>query len=122
MGILDLFRRAAPAVEKRSSGSGYTAEIMRAREAYISGRTGLGELTGTVSSCVALWQNGFAIAEVSGTDMLDRRTMAMIGRALAVRGEFVALIDGDTLVPASDWDVRTRNSKAFHPRGRRRSD
>ncbi len=111
MGILDLFRRAAPAVEKRSSGSGYTAEIMRAREAYISGRTGFGELTGTVSSCIALWQGGFAISEVSGTDLLDRRTMAMIGRALAVRGEFVALIDGDTLVPASDWDVRTRNSK-----------
>ncbi|KIZ43353.1 MULTISPECIES: phage portal protein [Rhodopseudomonas] len=111
MGILDLFRRSAPTVEKRSAGSGFTSEVMRFRESYISGRTGLGDLTGTVSSCVSLWQNGLAIGEVSGTDMLDRRTMAMIGRALAVRGEFVALIDGDTLVPASDWDVRTRNSK-----------
>lgn len=111
MGIIDLFRRAAPAVEKRSAGSGFTAEVMRFREAYISGRTGLGELTGTVSSCVALWQNGLSIGEVSGADMLDRRTLAMIGRSLALRGEFVALIDGDTLVPASDWDVRTRNSK-----------
>lgn len=111
MSILNLFRRSAPAVEKRSAGSGFTAEVMRFREAYISGRTGLAELTGTVSSCVSLWQNGFALAQVDGTDMIDRRTMAMLGRSLALRGEFVALIDGDKLVPASDWDTRTRNSE-----------
>lgn len=111
MGILNLFRRAAPATETRSAGSGFTAEVMRFREAYIQGRTGLAELTGTVSACVALWQNGFALAQVDGTDMLDRRTMAMLGRSLALKGEFVALIDGDQLVPASDWDTRTRNSR-----------
>jgi hypothetical protein len=111
MRIMDLFRRAAPAVEKRSAGAGFTAEVMRFREAYIQGRTGLGELTGTVSSCVSLWQSGFALATVTGTDMLDRRTMAMLGRSLALRGEFVALIDGDQLVPVSDWDTRTRNSE-----------
>lgn len=110
MNILNLFRRAAPAVEKRSAGSGFTSEVMRFREAYIQGRTGLAELTGTVSSCVSLWQNGFALAAVNGTDVLDRRTMTLIGRTLALRGEFVALIDGDQLVPASDWDTRTRNS------------
>lgn len=111
MGFMDLFRRGAPATEKRSAGTGFTAEVMRFRESYIHGRTGLGELTGTVSSCVGLWQNGFALAQVDGTDLLDRRTMAMLGRSLALRGEFVALIDGDTLVPASDWDTRTRNSE-----------
>ena len=37
-----LKRRAEPVVEKRSSGSGYTAAIMAARESYISGRSGLG--------------------------------------------------------------------------------
>ncbi len=106
-----LKRIFAPATETRSAGSGFTAEVMRFREAYIQGRTGLGELTGTVSSCVSLWQNGFALAQVDGTDMLDHRTMAMLGRSLALRGEFVALIDGDQLVPASDWDTRTRNSQ-----------
>ncbi|WP_319798779.1 phage portal protein [Nitrobacter sp.] len=111
MAWYDIFKRAAPAVEKRSAGSGFTAEVMRFREAYISGRTGLGELTGTVSSCVGLWQNGFALADVQGTDLLDRRTMAMLGRSLALRGEFVALMDGDQLVPASDWDTRTRNGQ-----------
>ena len=29
------------------------------------------------------------MADVDGTDMLDRRTMALIGRSLALRGEFV---------------------------------
>lgn len=111
MSILNLFRRAAPTVEKRSAGSGFTSEVMRFREAYISGRTGLGELTGTVSSCVSLWQNSMALAKVSGAELLGPCEMALIGRSLALRGEFVALIDGDQLVPASDWDVRTRNSK-----------
>ena len=111
MGILDLFRRSAPAVEKRSAGTGYTAEVMRMRESFIAGRTGLGDLTGTVSSCVSLWQNSLSLATVTGTDLLGPCELALIGRSLAVRGEFVALIDGDQLVPASDWDVRTRNSK-----------
>jgi hypothetical protein len=29
MGWLDIFKRAAPAVEKRSAASGFTAEIIR---------------------------------------------------------------------------------------------
>lgn len=110
MGILDLFRRSAPAVEQRSVGSGFTAEVMRMREAFISGRTGLGELTGTVSSCVSLWQNSLSLAKVTGTELLDPFALALAGRSLALRGEFVALIDGDQLVPVSDWDTRTRNS------------
>lgn len=110
MNVLNLFRRAAPAVEKRAAGSGFTGEVMRLREAYIRGTTGLAELTGTVSSCVALWQGGLSLAHVSGTDMLTPSMLSMIARSLALRGEFVALIDGDMLVPASDWDTRTRNS------------
>ncbi|MFZ5693300.1 MAG: hypothetical protein ACOY5F_18870 [Pseudomonadota bacterium] len=106
---MDWFRRSQP-IEKRSAGSGFTAEVMRMREAYISGRTGLGELTGTVATCVSLWERAFMIADVEGTDLLDRRTMAAIGRALAVRGEYVGLIRDDRIVPASDWDCRTRDS------------
>lgn len=111
MAWYDFFKRAAPAVEKRSAGSGFTSEVISFRESYIRGHTGLAELTGTVSSCVSLWSNGFALAQVDGTDMLTPSMLAMIGRSLALRGEFVALIDGDQLVPASDWDTRTRNSR-----------
>lgn len=97
--------------EKRSAASGFTAEIIAAREAYISGRRGIAELTATAQSCVSLWENGLAMATVDGTDMLDRRSLALIGRALALRGEAVFLIDGDALVPCSDWDLRTRNGR-----------
>lgn len=96
-----------PSVEKRSAMSGFTAELMAARESYISGRRGIAELTATAQSCISLWENGFALADVAGADMLDRRTMAMMARSLALRGEAVFLIR-DKLVPCSDWDLATR--------------
>ena len=95
--------------ETRSSGTGYTAQIMAARESWFSGQSGLAELTSTVQSCVSLWEGALAASDVIGTDMLDRRTMALAGRSLALRGEFVALITGDGIIPASDWDISTRN-------------
>src|SRR6478735_4078580 len=106
-----LMKRIAPSVERRSAGSGFTAEIIQAREAYISGRRGIAELTATAQSCVSLWEGGMTLADVGGTDLLDRCTMALIGRSLALRGESVWLIDGDSLIPCSDWDLRTRNGR-----------
>ncbi|KIZ33073.1 MULTISPECIES: phage portal protein [Rhodopseudomonas] len=111
MGIMDLFRRSAPAVEKRSAGSGFTAEIMQAREAYISGRRGIAEMTATAQSCISLWEQGFTLADVDGTELLDRCSLALLGRSLAVRGEALFLIRDDFLVPCSDWDLRTRYGK-----------
>jgi hypothetical protein len=98
-------------IEKRSSGSGFTAEIMAAREAYISGRRGIAELTATAQSCVSLWEGGLALADVDGTDLLDRRSLALIGRSLALRGEAVFLIRETGLVPAADWDLSTRDGR-----------
>jgi phage portal protein BeeE len=103
------FRR--PKIEKRSAMSGFTAELIAARESYISGRRGIAELTGTAQSCISLWEGGLALADVNGTDVLDRRTMAMIARSLALRGEAVMVIDDAGLIPCSDWDLRTRNGK-----------
>ena len=108
MGFMDLFRRAAPAVEKRSAGSGFTAEIIAAREAYISGRRGIAELTATAQSCVSLWEGGFSLAQVDGTELLTPSTLALVGRSLALRGESVFLMRDDMLVPCSDWDLRTK--------------
>jgi hypothetical protein len=83
---------------------------MAARESYISGRRGIGELTGTVQSCVSLWENAFAIAQVDGTDVLRPRELALLGRSLALRGEAVFFIREDgRLLPASDWDFTTRD-------------
>ena len=109
MGILDLFRRKPEPVEARSSGAGYTAQIITAREAFISGRSGIAELTATVQGAVSLWEGAMAAADVEGTDMLSRRHMALCARALALRGECVFLIREDRLIPASDWDISTRD-------------
>ncbi|MFO1153683.1 MAG: hypothetical protein U1E42_08485 [Rhodospirillales bacterium] len=85
------------------------AEMISARASYIAGRSGLAELTGTVQACVSLWENGFALADVQGTDLLTRRVMAIIGRSLALKGEFLAIIDSNSLIPCSAWDVSTKN-------------
>lgn len=106
MGILDLFRRKPP--ETRSSGAGYTAQVIQARNAFISGAAGMAELTATVQGCISLWESAFAMADCSAQDLLTRRHMALIGRSMALRGEIIFLIDGARLVPAFDWEVTSR--------------
>lgn len=96
-------------IEKRATASGFTSELIAARESYISGRRGLAELTGAVQSCVSLWEAGLSISEVKGSEFLRPSDLAMIGRALGLRGEYVGLIASDRLLPASDWDVRTQD-------------
>ena len=110
MGLLDLFRRGRsenPNVETRASGAGYTAAVMAAREAWISGQSGLAELTGTAQACASLWESAFLTADVEGAPQLDRLTMGMMARSLALRGEAVFLLDGDRAVPCADWDLST---------------
>lgn len=107
MGLMDLFRRGK-AVENRSSGTGYTAQLIGARAAYIAGVSGVGELTATVQGCVSLWEGALSLADVQGTDLLTRHAMAVSARSLALRGEAVFYI-GDALIPAVDWEVTTRH-------------
>ena len=103
-----LFRRSEPR-ETRAAGSGFTAEIMAARESYIAGRSGLGELTATVQGCVSLWEGALALAEVRGTELLQPSVLALCARSLALRGEAVFIIGDDRLIACSDWDLRTRD-------------
>ena len=98
-------------VETRSSGSGYTTQIMQARAAYIAGADGVAELTATVQAAVTLWENGLSVADVGGTDLLTKRTLALAARALALRGECVFVIEDGGLLPCSDWDLTTQFSK-----------
>ncbi|PTV95861.1 phage portal protein [Rhodobacter aestuarii] len=95
-------------LEKRDVATGYTAAILAARESYIAGVSGIAELTATVQTCVTLWESAFALADVTGTDLLDRKTMALIARSAAIRGESVLLIR-DRLIPCADWDLSTRD-------------
>lgn len=110
MGLMNLFRRGAAAVETRAVQPGYTAQLMATREAWATGTTGLAELTTAVQTAVSLWESGLSLADVTGTDMLDRRMMALAARALALRGEAVFLIR-DRLIPATDWDLSTRHGQ-----------
>jgi hypothetical protein len=110
MGLLDIFRRKTDATETRSTGTGYTAAIMAARASYISGGSDVAELTSAAQTCVSLWEGVLSGADVIGTDLLDRATMALAARSLALRGEFVGLI-GEHIIPASDWDVSTRGGR-----------
>jgi hypothetical protein len=96
-------------VETRSSGMGYTSDIMAARASYIAGTTGLGDLTATAQSCISLWEGAFSLADVGGTEYLDRRTMALVARSLALRGEFVGLITDMGILPCADWTLATRD-------------
>lgn len=107
MGMLDIFKRK-PAIEQRSAG-GFTAELIAARAELIGGARGVADLTATVQSCVSLWEGGFALADVQGSELLTRRNLALAGRALALRGEAVFLIRDDGLKICNDWDVTTRD-------------
>jgi len=112
--MFGLFKRKGdPAPEKRASGygSGFTAEVVAARESYLIGRRGLGELTATVQACIGMWESGLALADVSGTDLLDRATMGLLARSVALRGEALFLIRPEGLALCSDWDMKTRYGK-----------
>ncbi|MFP4125185.1 MAG: phage portal protein [Alphaproteobacteria bacterium] len=101
-------RRWWPFVRRETrQAAGYTAMVQAARADYIAGRAGTAELTATAQTCVSWWESGLALADVDGTDLLDARLLALIARALAVRGEFVARIGEDGLEPASDWELST---------------
>jgi len=88
--------------------TGYTGLIMAARESYISGASGIGELTATVQGCISLWEGAMALADVQGTRLLTRHVMALAARSVAIRGESVFLIRGDRLLSCADWDLSTR--------------
>lgn len=94
--------------ETRSSGAGYTTQVMQARAEYITGVDGVAELTGTVQGCVSLWEGGLSLADVRGTDLLTPFNLALAARAIALRGECVFYVTDDRLIPASDWDLTTR--------------
>ncbi|MTD99934.1 phage portal protein [Paracoccus sp. YIM 132242] len=109
--MFGLFKRKEPEVEKRAVAMGYTADLIAARHEWLSGTSGVGELTSTVQSCVSLWEGAFALADIDGTRLMTRRNLAMFARSIALRGESVFVIRDDRLLPATDWDLSTRDGR-----------
>lgn len=94
--------------QKMERRSNFTDMALALRYETISGRRGMGELTGTVQGCVNLWAGGLSLAE--GHPLLTPDVMTLAARSLALRGEALFLI-GDTLIPISEYEVSTRNAK-----------
>ncbi|NNC24229.1 phage portal protein [Salinisphaera sp. USBA-960] len=105
MGLLNLFKRHKP--EQRN----FTSQAMAARFAEIQGQAGVGDLTATTQTCVGLWENTLAQADIDGTQSLSPRLMAMAGRSLGLTGEAVFLIGEGRLIPAYEWDLSTRDGE-----------
>ena len=65
-------------------------------------------MTAVVQGAVGYWERGFSSAAVTGTSLLTRHTLSMIGRSLALRGESVWWISDLGLIPASNWQLSTQ--------------
>ncbi|MGA0615559.1 phage portal protein [Paracoccus sp. KR1-242] len=110
--MFNLFKRKqAAAPETRAADTGYTGQVMALREAWISGQTGLAELTATVQACVSLWEGALSASDVTGTDLLSRSVMASVARSLALRGESLWYMADDGLLPVADYDFSTRDGR-----------
>ena len=105
MGMLDWFRRQPD--EQRAS---YTQQALQFRADTIIGRRNMAELTGTVQTCVSLWEHGLAQAETS-VGVLTPEILGMAGRSLGFCGEALFVMRGDRLVPAHSWTVTTKGSR-----------
>jgi len=110
--MFNLFKRkAAEPTETRSVQGGFTGQVMALRENWISGQTGLADLTATVQACVGLWEGALAASDVQGTDLLSRAVMASAARSLALRGESLWYVGDEGLRPVSDYDFSTSGGK-----------
>lgn len=105
MGFFDWFRRQPD--ERRAN---YTEQALQFRADTIIGRRNLAELTGTVQTCIGLWEAGLAQAETS-LDVLTPEVLGMAGRSLGYSGEALFVMRGDELVAANSWTVATKGSK-----------
>lgn len=105
--MLGWLRKAVSRDNRETRSTGFTAEVIAARDAYIAGESGLAELTAAAQGCVSLWEGALAQARVRGTERLTADMLALTARSLALRGEAVFLIR-DRLIPVTDWTLTTR--------------
>ena len=91
-----------------------TVEIVNRIEAEAGGTVADPGALAIAESCIGLWERAIQAATVTPASMallpVNPVVLALAGRSLAARGEFVAIIDtsgdGLKLIPASGWDVR----------------
>ena len=103
---------------RSASSAGYTAQMVQARSAYITGVDGAAELTATVQAATSLWENGLSVADVDGTSLLSKRALAMTGLDMvtSVSGAATALANvgpglGDIIGPAGNFQSLNDSAK-----------
>ena len=94
-------------LEKRHT---FTELARQWRYEQLTGQVGIADLTGTVQSCLSLWESGLSLADVEGPDVLTPEVLAMTARSLGLSGEALWFI-GDHLIPVSDYDVQTQDGR-----------
>ena len=87
--------------------SGYTDLILQARLDGVTAQALAPTVTAAVEACAGLWERAFAAAVA---DMLPAPVMAMIGRALLLRGEYVGVRLQGEIVPVAHWDIHGRGA------------
>ena len=99
--------------EVRASGDNYAEMKTQAFQRRAEGQTGKPELLAGVQACVGLWERSMASATVqpasTALQAVCPRFLGLIGRMLALKGDFVALIEvingAVYLRPASQHEV-----------------
>ena len=108
MNILGRFRR-----RQQETRAGYADAVVDALLARAQGSTAVVAGVAAAELSAALVSHGFATARIEPANMvtaaLTPSFLAMVGRALILSGELVAMIDvgdGVSLRPASAWDIQ----------------
>ena len=93
--MFNLFKRKAePAPETRAAQDGFTGQVMALRENWLSGQTGLADLTATVQAAVGLWEGALAASHVDGTDLTDAGCHGAGGAFLGAAGRVLVVCFG----------------------------
>lgn len=99
---MSLWKRKQPAPETRS----YTEQISEARQAAAEGSALNSEQLGVREIVVGLYARAFASANITGiAQTIHADTMALIGRALADKGQALVYFENGEAMPVSTWDI-----------------
>ena len=103
--------RLLPWRRETRASTNYSATVQDALLAFAEGKAAASPVTtGAVEACAGLQARCFAQAIVTPAGSISPSTLYDLGRDLALRGEFVALLevgtDGPTFVRPSSWTVR----------------
>ena len=105
--------------ETRSAEVSYTQAVIAEQQARVAGTAADAKALAVVEAATSVWERAFAGANVTPMSLalepLDSMLLALIGRNLALNGNFIAAIrvgeGGIELAPVSSWDITGDSSR-----------